>query len=151
VAHVSPATIDRIEHGRVSPTRTIEKILESVDLELRVAASPTSQASLTREDRRSLAFHRIVARHLIDDPTGVRAKATTNLETMGAADPSGRSRRYLDRWAELLGGPDAGLLGVLVDESETARALRQVSPFAGVVTAAERATVYPRRGYQHAN
>ena len=146
VAGVSPATIDRIEHGRVSPTRSVDQILASLGYRLSVDAAEVEEPTLTRADQKSLAFHRIVARHLLEDPARVRAKALANLQTMRRADSSGRSVRYLDRWAELLEGPEGPLMAALLDTSDRARSLRQVTPFSGVMSDAERATVYPVRG-----
>ena len=101
---------------------------------------------MTREDRRSLAYHRLVAVKLLQDPAAVVAKAEANLARMRDADSSGRSSRYFDAWDALLHGADHELVAVLLDPSEPARDLRQTSPFAGVLTPAERAIVYPNRG-----
>lgn len=150
MADVSPATIDRIEHRRVAPTRSVDRILASIGYELIMTAEPVDEPALTRADRKSLAFHRIIARHLLDDPDRVRAKARSNLRTMQRADAAGRSAPYLDRWAELLDGPEAALIAALFDTSDQARSLRQVTPFSGVMTDAERATVYPRTGARRA-
>jgi hypothetical protein len=46
--------------------------------------------------------------------------------------------RYADRWAELLTGPRAQLLQALRADDEHAAALRQSSPFAGVLDERER-------------
>lgn len=40
---------------------------------------------------------------------------------------------YVDAWTEALSGPREVLLELLVEDSEHARELRQVSPFAGVL------------------
>lgn len=50
----------------------------------------------------------------------------------------------LDEWGRVLNRPLATLLQVLEDPSPRARELRQVTPFAGVLSARERATVYRR-------
>ena len=105
---------------------------------------------MTREDRRSLAYHRLIAIKLLDDPASVITKALENLTTMRHADESGRSSRYLDAWDQLLTGDEHELIGVLLDPSEQARDLRQVSPFAGVLTPTERSRVYPTRGATYA-
>lgn len=145
LAEVSPATIDRIEHERVDPTRSVDKILGSVGHRLVVRSERIDEPPLTREDRRSLAFHRAVASKLLADPDAVRSKARRNLTTMRRANDDGSADRYLDRWTQLVNGPEAELVTVLLSTREDARALRQVTPFAGVLTPEERATVYPRR------
>ncbi|WP_421118053.1 helix-turn-helix domain-containing protein [Aquihabitans daechungensis] len=144
-AGVSPATIDRLEHGRVSPTRSVDTVLDAIGYRLMVSAERTDEPPLTREDRRSLAFHRIVARRFLDDPVAVRAKARNNLTTMRRENSDGSADRYFDRWGALLRGSEADLVGVLLRTDDEARSLRQVTPFAGVLTPEERARVYPRR------
>ncbi len=105
---------------------------------------------MTREDRRSLAYHRLIAVKLLEDPVAVIAKGRVNLARMRSADEAGRSARYLDAWDRLLGADEHELVGVLIDPSERARDLRQTSPFAGVMTPAERSRAYPTSGATHA-
>lgn len=49
---------------------------------------------------------------------------------------------YVERWLALLDGPLPTLLAKLVEDSEDARALRQSSPFAGVLDAHERRAIH---------
>lgn len=51
---------------------------------------------------------------------------------------------YLDEWAKLLDGPVEVLAARLVDDSESARALRQTTPFAGVLSPRERMDIHRR-------
>jgi hypothetical protein len=77
----------------------------------------------------SIALHEAVARELRRRPSlveGARARVT---EWRGAGTVHSW---YVERWSSLLEGPFEVLLATLVDEGEEARALRQVSPFAGV-------------------
>ena len=55
---------------------------------------------------------------------------------------AGRSGRYLDAWAEILKGPAEEMLGLLEQDSEYMRAMRQASPFAGVLSPKERWEIY---------
>ena len=133
----SQPTIAAYEAGRKSPTfDTLQRLAGAVGLEATIAyASP-----LTREDRRSLALHRAIARRIADDPATVLAQARRNLARM-------RSRRaqavlLLREWAVILERPVEALAAVLADPGEWARELRQVTPFAGVLTPRERAAVY---------
>jgi transcriptional regulator with XRE-family HTH domain len=150
-AGVSPASVDRIEHGRVAPTATLERILHGVGYVLDLRAVPDRVVPLTREDRRSLAYHRLVAAKLLDDPAAVMAKARRNLARMRRADASGRAARYLEAWGRLLDGDECDLVATLLDPSERARDLRQASPFAGVLTPEERSRVYPTTGVSDAS
>lgn len=81
-------------------------------------------------EERSLALHRAVADKLVSDPeTLERARA--------------RVRRWLDSgevsshwaraWDEVLSRSLSEIHAFLVEEGEDARALRQVTPFAGVI------------------
>jgi hypothetical protein len=89
-----------------------------------------------RADRRSLALHSRVLDHLLDDPERVRATARTNLSTMREANPD--ATPWLDEWGDLLAGPTNELAAVLISADEHAQALRQSSPFAGVLAPRER-------------
>lgn len=135
-AGTSQPAIAAYEAGRKSPTMsTMERLAAAVGLEAAVDFVPP----LTREDRRSLALHRAIAARLAADSPPVLARARRNLERMAAAAP--RSQ-LLREWGVLLQRPVPALLPVLSDPAPWARELRQVTPFAGVLTAAERAGVY---------
>jgi hypothetical protein len=49
-----------------------------------------------------------------------------------------QAQGWLDEWANLVDGPAPRLVEVLLGEDEHSIDLRQVSPFAGVLTQAER-------------
>jgi hypothetical protein len=96
--------------------------------------------AMTREDRRSLHLHTVIAGRLREDPEAIVAAARSNLARMrvlhsGAVD-------LLDEWAELLGAPIDDLVARLISMDERARSLRQATPFAGILSAAERASAY---------
>lgn len=107
-----------------------------------------------RAESWSLAFHTAVSERVKADPHGVLAQARRNLLKMRAIDPGG-SRRYLDRWERLLDGSPEQLLAVLTSTGQQARALRQCTPFAGVIAPRERWALFRawRRGRDgaHAN
>jgi hypothetical protein len=81
-------------------------------------------------EERSLELHREIARQIERDPARI-GPARARVE--GWLREGSVSRRYAEAWAKLLDGPIEALLGCLRDESETARALRQATPFAGYV------------------
>jgi len=81
-------------------------------------------------EERSLALHREVAVMLRRDPARIRDardRVRSWLADGSVAEP------YARAWSDLLEGPLDALLAVLHDEGERARALRQVTPFAGCV------------------
>jgi hypothetical protein len=87
-------------------------------------------------DARSLALYQLVAAkirrdpELLERPKGVLAR-------WRAQGPS-RSEPYRMAWAKLLQQGLEPALALTVEDSEGARAMRQCSPFCGVLTPAER-------------
>ena len=135
-AGTSQPTVAAYEAGRKSPTlRTLTRLAHSVGLEPAVSYVPR----MTREDRRSLAFHELIAERLLEDPQSVLERARRTLRRMESAHP--HAAPLLSEWDYLLQAPLPTLIGVMRDKSEHARALRHVTPFAGILTAPERAQV----------
>jgi hypothetical protein len=83
-----------------------------------------------RNEERSIALHRAVADRLLEDPALVgRARARLDAWlSKGLIHPV-----YGESWRRLLTGPLDRLLDVLTRDDDDARALRQCSPFAGVL------------------
>lgn len=136
-AGTSQPTIAAYEARRKSPTvQTVQRLAQSVGLEATVSFT----SPLTREDRRSLALHRAIARRLAADPEQVVSIARRNLARMRTR--GGQASQLLREWEILLNRPAPALVELLTDPGEWARDLRQVTPFAGVLSAAERADVY---------
>lgn len=133
----SQPTIAAYEAGRKSPTLgTLERLAGSVGLE----ASVSYHRPMTREERRSLALHGAIAARLREDPEPVLAAARATLARMEAR--AGVSSQPLREWRVLLDRPLPALLPLLTDPDPWMRELRHVTPFAGVLTARERARVY---------
>jgi transcriptional regulator with XRE-family HTH domain len=142
-AGTSQPTIAAYEAERKSPTvRTLSRLAAAAGCEVDVRV----HRACTREERRSLALHEAIAERLGRDPDGVRARARAVLATMQRLHPN--AALVLDEWAVLLRRPVDALRLVLTDRSEWARELRHVTPFAGVLSAAERTAVL--RGFQQA-
>ncbi len=81
-------------------------------------------------EERSLALHREVVARARRDPRVLEEARARVKEWLAAGEPA---RAYALAWAEILARPAEAIFAVLVDEGERARALRQVTPFAGVV------------------
>lgn len=90
-------------------------------------------------EQRSLAAHRLVAQRVRTDPSLVD-EARARLERWVARGSV--SSTYAARWSDALGGPLEQLLALLVGDDQNARAMRQVSPFAGVLSPRERWTLW---------
>jgi hypothetical protein len=94
-----------------------------------------------RIDQRSLALHRAIAEKLRAHPALLDI-ARDNLDRWTRAGT--RSQPYWDAWREILSRPLPQILDLLGEESETMTALRQATPFAGVLEPAERWAIYAR-------
>jgi hypothetical protein len=92
-----------------------------------------------RIDRRSLALHRAIAAKLRADPSLLEI-ASSNLDRWSLAN--GRSQPYWDAWREILRLPLPAILELLEEESERMTAMRQATPFAGVLDPHERWAIY---------
>ena len=91
---------------------------------------------LTREDRRSLALHERIA----DRAAPVETLTPANLQRMRVFRPG--ASELLDEWERLLHGTPDLLVDALTNPGLRYRDLRHVTPFAGVLSAPERAAVY---------
>ncbi len=136
-AGTSQPTIAAYESGRKSPTlATLGRLATSVGMELWVDFLP----KMTREERRSLFLHEAIVRKLVEDPEGVLSRARRTLARMIETHPS--AAPVLREWEVLLARPLPDLTALLIDPSPRARELRHVTPFAGVLSARERAETY---------
>ena len=100
----------------------------------------TFHPELTREERRSLHLHAFIAARLERDPAVTVQRAHRNLEVMRERHPG--AERLFEEWEMLLDRPIRDLAVALVDPGPRGRELRHVTPFAGVLSAPERAEVY---------
>lgn len=90
-------------------------------------------------DQRSLAFDRLTARKLAADPALLgRARQTVD---RWLASCSSRVRPVLLEWRGILDRPVSEVIKVMLDESPDGARLRQSSPFAGVLSPAERTAI----------
>lgn len=136
-AGTSQPTVAAYEAGRKSPTlRTLRRLAEAVGWEMEITFTP----AMTREDRRSLFLHQAITEQLRRSPDPVVRKARRNLRRMLDRHPE--AGRLLNDWMRILEGPVEQMIAAMTDTSVHARALRQVTPFAGVLTADQRAGVY---------
>lgn len=137
-ARTSQPTIAAYEAGRSEPTvATLERLLAVCGLELAVQPA-ASAVGWTRAAARSLGYHQAVAAKLLVEPDPTIAIARTNLCRLRANDPGGHGRRWLDEWDRLLGQPVDELVTAMLSRSPAAIDLRQMTPFAGALTSAER-------------
>lgn len=139
LAGTSQPTLAAYESGAKVPSlRTLRRIASSVGMDVQVEMIP----AMTREERRSLQLHEAIAQRLLADPGLVIAKARSNLARMQALHP--HARITLDEWARILERAPSEIARAMTDPGIRWRELRQVTPFAGVLDAEERAEVYRR-------
>jgi DNA-binding transcriptional ArsR family regulator len=91
-------------------------------------------------DGRLLLLHARVARELRHAPERVVAKARENIRRWQELNPRS-NRPWIEAWTEILDRHPSEVALLLTDESARMRELRQSSPFAGVLTPAERRAV----------
>lgn len=106
-----------------------------------VEALRTRTQRLSRDQSRSLWLGYAIAGKLTANPSAVLAKAKENLVHLKRVHSGGASKRWLTEWEKFLDGPTADVLEVLTSRAPRARELRQNSPFAGVLSEAERRRV----------
>jgi hypothetical protein len=91
-------------------------------------------------EARSLALHAAIVRKIERDPQLLEI-ANRNLERWSARSPD-ELPVWLTEWREWLRRPWPELAAILTEPSEDGARLRQSSPFAGILTDAERARIY---------
>lgn len=141
----SQSTIAAYETGTKSPTlRTVENLARSQNLEMVVTYIPR----MTREDRRSLAFHQTIVEHLRMTPATTLMQAKTNLKKLTKMHPG--AWELFNRWQTWLDLPLEALITKILDPDPEAREMRQVSPFSGILSPRERTRILRefRKDYQ---
>jgi len=99
------------------------------------------QPGLSRDDMASLWLHRAVAGKVVANPPALLAAASINLRRLRRMHPEGRTWEWLDRWEAVIEDGAEAVLEALTSSAEYATDLRRTSPFAGILTEAERKTV----------
>lgn len=94
---------------------------------------PSTAHALAEE--RSLELHREIATRLLRDR---RILETARVRIEERLREGGPSRPWFERWREILERSPEDVAAFLIDPSEEARALRQSTPFAGIVPPRER-------------
>lgn len=138
-AGTSQSAIAAYETGAKSPTlRTLEKLAAVLNLQLDARFVP----KLSREEMRSLAYHEAVVTFLQNNPEETLRRARKNLERLQSLHP--HAFDLINRWNEWLKLAPTTLSKQMTKISESAHEMRQVSPFAGVLSAEQRKQVIAR-------
>jgi transcriptional regulator with XRE-family HTH domain len=144
-AHTSQPTIALYETEKKSPTlETLEKLAQSMGLTVAISYVPP----LTHEDKRSLAYHHAILQKIKKNPEKILTKAKQNLKLLSPQHP--HAKNLFDLWAYWLKLPQEELIHCCLDQGLLARDMRQVTPFAGVLSAKERMDVIKKfRAKEH--
>jgi len=95
-----------------------------------------------------LELHRTLLGKLLTDLGPARDVARRNLDRMRRSARGSQARAWLDEWSELLDEAGPRLVDAFLGEDEHSIDLRQVSPFAGLLTQEEREAAIERaRGH----
>jgi DNA-binding transcriptional MerR regulator len=97
------------------------------------ARAPKPPSGHDTADRRSLAYHRVIAERLDEALIAEARERIDRLTAEGHMHPG-----YAKRWRELLALPVGRIAETVAADSQDARDLRQSSPFAGVLNEHER-------------
>ena len=136
-AGTSQPTVAAYESDAKSPNwRTVERMAGSVGL----ACYPLVSTPMTRDQERSMFLHTAIAKELRARGAEVVEVARRNISRMRSMNP--HASPLLDEWERILEGTTDQIVARMLDPGEHGRDLRQVTPFAGVLTPAQRAAVY---------
>lgn len=92
-----------------------------------------------REDRVSYELHRAVAEKIREDPEPILDKARTNLQKMASRRRDAYSEGWVEEWSTLVNDGDLRrLVEGMLRPDERGNDLRQMTPFAGVLSEEER-------------
>ena len=108
-----------------------------------VEASPTPAPYSSHRllEARSLALHAAIA-HKIDRDPALLEIPRRNLIRWRRLEAHQPTPEWLKTWSALLKRPWSEIAVIMVDPGERAARLRQSSPFAGILSAAERNRIY---------
>ena len=124
------------------PVRKIAEVIgvsPSVSQRLLEKARESRPRLLRREDRVSYELHRAVAAKVAVDPEPVLRKARTNLLRMTSRTHDSYAQGWVAEWDELVNGGDISrLVETMLRPDERGIDLRQMTPFAGVLSQEER-------------
>ena len=136
-ADTSQPTVAAYETGSKSPTwRTVDRIAVSVGL----GCYPLVGTPFTRDEARSMALHTEISQELRKQGREAIEIARRNVSRMLEQNP--HASLLLEEWERILEGTTDQIVARMLDPGEHGRALRQVTPFAGVLSPAKRAAVY---------
>jgi transcriptional regulator with XRE-family HTH domain len=143
-AETSGPTVAAYERGHKEPRlSTLERLARTAGLQLEIRLVPAERGARRRARReaRSRALAAATARLVDQDYETARALALLNLERMESVTGSNRSRGHLVEWRRLLDEGPSAVRRALLDRSDHGHDMRQMVPFAGLMSDRERELV----------
>lgn len=143
-AGTSGPTVAAYESGEKEPRlSTLHRLAKAADLDLDVRLAPADPGAKrrVRRERRSLALAAATAAAVERDFGGAKNLATTNIERMEGVVGTNVARQLLDEWRTTLERGPRSVRKALLDPSDHGHDMRQMTPFAGMLTDGERAAV----------
>jgi len=89
---------------------------------------------------RSIEYHRKIGEYIQADPSILKIVKQRLHASLRGGDAS--RRHWASAWLKLIDGPIDILLRALVDPGESAKELRQSTPFTGILTPEERREIF---------
>lgn len=144
-AGTSAPTLHAYEHGTKEPSLSVARRIvraAGFDLDVRLAATGRGRGP-TSDEAFKLELDRLIAEHLIDNPRAVLAVARRNLDRARVERPV-HEQGWISEWETILGQPLIAIVGLLLADDAESLHLKQTSPFAGVLSQAERVQAMER-------
>lgn len=101
-------------------------------------AAPSHPPLGRREERISYELHRLVAEKIAENPAPVLAKAAENLQRMLLRPRGSQAAGWVQEWKQLMADDPTELVEAMLRTDEGSIDLRQMTPFAGVLSQEER-------------
>lgn len=123
---------------------SVRKIADQLQVSPSVAQAQLQNAaarrpkSTRRDERIPYELHVLVFLRLEENPQEIKALALKNLDRMESKSRAPIARSWLRDWRSLINGPIDELRKAMLADTEVARELRQLSPFAGAISQDER-------------
>jgi hypothetical protein len=140
-SNLAPETLSRIGRRGTADFETVARLVHAAGMEITLRPAVSENAH-DRLDARSLALHALIAGKLSADPQLLPRKVLPNIERFKRIHRGSGTERLLEEWEAASKAGLPALLRLCLDPTEHGQQLRQSSPLTGILTQAERKSVY---------
>ena len=141
IAGTSGPTVAAYESGAKEPRlSTLDRLAASADyrVEVRLVPSGRGAAQRARRERRSLAVAAATAAAVERDFERAHRLAVKNLNRSEKVVGDNVAKEWIDEWRTVLDRGSKAVRSTLLDPTAHGHDMRQMTPFAGLLTEAER-------------